>query len=380
MPSTGSGTGTPVTGVLTPFEALPYFNAVWVWDNSAGVYINNTIAAQTATGAAFTILEDPNDFVYLGAPNRFDLGAFFLGVVGALGALTWSYYRSGAVWTQTVPNLGYDFTVNGAESFDRLVNWTTLAFSAGTPHAPAPPDTDARYWIRISAASVTTAPTVQRIISRPYAAYCTPTDVSQLLQLSVDFSSTTTPTRARVEEMIRVAQSTIDYKTGHSWRINYQANEEHHFNIAGFKLLRQDTRSTTRLQIWNGSEYDTKVEGRGNDYFLVPETGIVYFARYFLLPARLQSFTAPWPYGWGEYEAPVRVSYFYGSDVHTDDRRGGIVFDITQKLVAIDVFQSHDYGILAVSGADKVNLSQKIENWKQEVEDKLESLRSWQVF
>ena len=51
--------------VLTKWEARPYFTAVWVWDNSAGAYINNTLEAHSKNGTAFSIFADANDYIYL---------------------------------------------------------------------------------------------------------------------------------------------------------------------------------------------------------------------------------------------------------------------------------------------------------------------------
>ena len=53
---------------------------------------------------------------------------------------------------------------------------------------------------------------------------------------------------------------------------------------------------------------------------------------------------------------------------------------MARKIAAINIWNNHDYGILAVSGADKVMMAQKIENWKFELEDLYDSLRSFETF
>ena len=76
----------------------------------------------------------------------------------------------------------------------------------------------------------------------------------------------------------------------------------------------------------------------------------------------------------------VENSYLHGSDIATDPREGGIVFDMARKLAAIEVLRDSDFGNLAVSGMDRVSMSEKISGWTQEVEDRLDSLRSFEVF
>ncbi|MDP3917303.1 MAG: hypothetical protein Q8Q42_03380 [Nanoarchaeota archaeon] len=377
----GSGTGTPITSPAPSMEGLPYFEAVWVSDNSASSYVNNTLASQTISGTTFTIFEDSADYLYLGSSSRFDLAAFILATAGTVGTRTYAFSRSDNSWSQFIPGGTYDFTISGGESYTNLRNWTARAFSATSPHAYTPPDTAIRYWIRISVASVSTPPTVNQIMSRPYAAYCTASDVANQLQLPFDFDETTNPTRNTVEDYIHQAQSIIDYKTWMSWRLNYVEDEEYQFNMAGFKLKHRDIVAICKMEVWNGGGYETKTQGRTGDYFVVQELGLIKFSRFFMLPARFTSGNSPTGrWGWGEFEFPCRLSYLYGSSTFTDALRGGMVFDICKKMAASDVYLNHDYTILSASGVDRVSLDRKIEDWRTEIEEKLSSLQSWQVF
>ena len=77
---------------------------------------------------------------------------------------------------------------------------------------------------------------------------------------------------------------------------------------------------------------------------------------------------------------PVKISYMYGKDIATDPREGGIVFDMARKLAAIDVLRDSDFGNLAVSGMDRIQLPQKIDGWTNEVEERLDSLRAFETF
>ena len=112
--------------------------------------------------------------------SKFDMAVFDVDTAGSLGALTWQYYN-GSAWTTFVPASGryeidpddneggqYAFDKDGAEIFpaNLLSDWATDAINGET-----------KYYVRVSTASVTTAPTIKRIQMRPYAAYCTTKDV-----------------------------------------------------------------------------------------------------------------------------------------------------------------------------------------------------------
>lgn len=357
-------------------------NVIWIWDNSAGAYVNNSIESQKPAGTAFNIFEDINDFLYIGSLSRFDLAAFFLSSVGTLGNITWEYY-DGSSWITFAPWYNYDFTLDGAEGFFNLDNWDALSFSSTSPHAAAPPDNRIRYYIRASVDSVTTAPAVNQIIIRPHAAYCTPHDVASALQLKSNFSPLTVPNVWQIEDYIANAQNYLDKETRKTWRLNYIENEEHDFIRSGFKLVNYRPQLISRLQIWNGNDYDTKTEGRGNDYFLVSETGMVHYSRFFILPARIQAYSgSSWGWGWGEFSYPVRVNYFYGDNIHNTriPGEGRLVNDIVRKLAAIDVYQSHDNNILTVTGADKIALERRVDNWQRETEERIDKLLNWEIF
>ena len=336
------------------------------------------------------MLGGTNHFLYLGHDSKFDMAIFDLETAGSLGSVKWEYYN-GSAWTEFVPASAryeldpdddeggpYEFDKDGAEifPFNLVSGWATTAVNSIT-----------KYWIRASSpTSVTTAPTVKRIQMRAYTAYCTTKDVFELLQLknitnTTDFTTTTVPSQATVEQFILEAQSVIDFTTRKSWRPVYVQNEYQQFNLNGFQLDKPDPYRVLDLQVWNGASWDSKRQGRSKDYFLVPDTGLVHFSRYFLLPARFTSYNAPvWRWGGGEFTMPVKVTYLAGRDINTDYRQGGIVQDICKKLAAIDIVRSSDFGNLVVSGSDRIQLAQKIEGWNMEIEDRLDSLRAFEVF
>ena len=376
-----------------PTSANQYFDTVFAFDGSS-TYSNITLEMQSPAGTSATILADTNDVLYLGDANRFDMAIFDVDTAGSLGALIWEYYN-GSTWATFTPlsatyytdpddspDTAYDFSKDGAEQFPagRMSDWATTAVNSVT-----------KYWVRCtSTTSVSSAPSLRSIRKRPLAAYCSTQDVFNLLQLKnvtttdgsgTDFTTSTTPTKATVEQYIEAAQSQIEYTSRKAWRPSYIHEEYHTFNLNGFKLDRPHGFKIFDLKIWNGASWDSKTQGRKNDYFFVPDTNMIQFSRYFLLPARFTSYNAPvWRWGGGEFTMPVKISYLHGNDIATDAREGGIVFDMARKLAAIEVLRDSDFGNLAVSGMDRVSMSEKISGWTQEVEDKLDSLRSFEVF
>ena len=368
------------------------FDKVLNWDGagaSSSDYTDVTLESQSPAGTSFTIFDSTSHHLYLGHASKFDMAIFDVDTAGSLGTLQYEYYNG--AWTEFIPasaryeldpddNEGgqYAFDKDGAEIFpsNLLSDWTTVAINSST-----------LYWVRISSpSSVTTSPTIKRVQMRPHAAYCTTKEVYELMQLKnvlsgTDFTSSTVPAKSTVEQYIYEAQSYIDMQSRKSWRPNYIANEYHPFNLNGFHLDRPDPYKILALQIWNGQSWDTKRQGRTKDYFLVPDTGMIQFSRYFLLPARFSSYNAPvWRWGGGEFTMPVKVTYLHGRDIHTDAQQGGLITDMAKKLAAIEISRSADFGGSVVSGMDRYDISSKISGWQAEIESNLDSMRAFEVF
>ena len=363
------------------------FDKVFTYNGSS--YTDVTLEAQSPAGTSFSILGASSHYLYVGNDSKFDMAVFDVDTAGSLGALTWQYYN-GTAWTEFIPASGryeidpdddeggqYDFSKDGVEIFppNLLSDWATDAINSET-----------KYWVRVSTASVTTAPTIKRIQMRPYAAYCTTKDVYNLMQLNnvlsgTDFTSSTVPSKSTVEQYIMEAQSYIDMQTRKSWRPNYETEEYHQFNLNGFKLDRPDAYKILDVKIWNGANWDSKRQGRTKDFFLVKDTNMVHFSRYFLLPARFTSYNAPvWRWGGGEFTMPVKVTYLYGRDIQTDVRQGGIVQDITKMIAATEVAKNADFGGLVVSGMDRYDIGSRISSWQTNIDDTIDSLKAFEVF
>tara|TARA_R100001510_G_C7461004_1_gene81530 strand:- start:22 stop:513 length:492 start_codon:yes stop_codon:yes gene_type:complete len=163
--------------------------------------------------------------------------------------------------------------------------------------------------------------------------------------------------------------------------MNYVADEKHDFNIFGFRPDRPDPYKILELAVWDGSEFDVRSKGRDKDYFLVRDTGMIHFSRYFFLPARFRGFNTPtFRFGGGEFIMPIKIKYLYGRNIGTDVREGPFVTEITKKLAAIEILKNSDFGNLAVSGMDRVPLQQKLQLFQVEVSEGIESLKRVEIF
>jgi len=374
-----------------PSSAGLEFDTIFKATSANSGFTNITLEMQSPLGIATTVFDTASHYLYLGDADRFDMAVFDLATSGSLGTLTWEFSDGSNGWTAFTPSsgrlsrdvndpdagAGYAFNRDGVEMFpsNQLSSWGTQAVNSQT-----------KYWIRVTPSTVTGIPQLYRIQKRPYATYCSTQDVFNFLQLgnitgTTDFTAATTPSKSTVEQYIQSAESKVDYLTRKSWRPNYVAEEYHDFNLNGFKLDRPDPTRILRLSIWDGADWEAKTAGRKNEYFLLPELGMVQFSRYFLLPARFMSYNAPvWRFGGGEFMMPIKVDYLSGRDIHADAREAGIVFDSTRKLVAIEVLRSADFGTLVVSGSDRMQIAKKIDSWSMEVELMLDSMRAFEVF
>lgn len=377
-------------------SASQSFTAVFDFDGSS-TYVDYTKEARTRAGTSFTIFSATSKYLYLGHEEKFDMAFFDIDTTGDLGALTWEYSSGSSSWTEFAPaydrmdadGAAYGFDKDGAEFFlDNLVtNWESATHNSV-----------AAYYIRVrSAASVTTAPSVKSIEVRPRASYCTTQDVFRFLQLDyvlssynsstgattagTDFTSSTVPSKDTVEKYIQAAQATIDYRTRKSWRPNLVLEEDHNFNIFGFKPDRKNVSRVLSMEVWDGATYETKVSGRNKDYFFVPDTGMIHFSRFFFLPARFASMNSPSArFGGGEFLTPIRISYVYGKNPNEDAREGPMVTELAKKIAAVEILRNSDFGETLIGGSDRVGMAQKVDQYQREIEDVLEMMRAFEVF
>jgi len=256
-------------------------------------------------------------------------------------------------------------------------------FTSSFPYNADPPDSVERYWVQISASAVTTMAVVNKVRVFPYAAYATPSDVANFLQIKKDFGYNTHPTDLAVEDIIRNAEARIDYRTRKSWRFNAVVEETSprlsDYNRYGIFPRYKNLAKVYGVYIWNGSDWSELTEGRSNDYFVNYDLGMIYFTRLFLLPAAYGMTGRYFHWGYGEYKNSVKLDYVYGRDPEVDPEFY-IVRDIAVKLASKDILKNSDYSGLIVSGSDKISLSEKVMMYEEEAEMRLDELQSIAVY
>ncbi len=361
--------------------------AVWQWDSSAGAFADNTVEAQIEEGTAFELLGEAADFHYFGFSRRHDALMFVLTASASLGVLTWEYGASKTSWIRFVPvktyrlfdqTKGYMRWDPNGSTIDTA--WATFAFDSSNPHASAPPDSTSRYWIRVSAASVTSAGSVDTVLCRPYASYASAVDVQDQLQLTSAFSSSTTPSLFTVEDFLRGAEDSLVYQMGKSWRVEFVEDENIAFKMYGMKTRYEPVITTYELAVWNGGSHDPKVEGRDQDFLIDQETGMLYVATVFLdaMPPNFRrSYTLRREQG--SFKRAVRMNYSWGYDQRKHPL-GQHVKRICVKQAAIDLLTNTDFSSLIPLGLDTVNLQQKIDNFQRDVDEFKETYAKLRAF
>jgi len=187
--------------------------------------------------------------------------------------------------------------------------------------------------------------------------YCTDADVRRILQTDFKFATDVLPTKDMVDDAINFAEDDIDHTTQHSWRTTTITNEFYDFptgfanraidygaNMQIYLRHRQvETFSSAagdKLEIWNGSDYEdwtiTKTEGRGDDFWVDNEQGILFIRYYYPYFTR----------------KALRLTYRYGDTIVPKDIR-----DITAMTAAIQFLEADDRSSMLAETGDPTRLS-----------------------
>lgn len=207
--------------------------------------------------------------------------------------------------------------------------------------------------------------------------YCTSLGVAQFIWrdgTGTDFSTSTNPTKTHVEQLINDAEDRIDSVTSHSWRLQSVSEEIHDYVVkpnAPFlwrvqgavylnhrKLVNPLVSGTDKIEIWDGSKWADIIlaangytEGRGDDYWIDYEKGIIYFINTYPLTT----------------DRSVRATYRYGDVSVSNSIRNACI-----KMVAIDLLAQDDRTVLLPEGTDNLRLPSKIEEWRKDIAVTLE--------
>ncbi len=350
--------------------------AVWLFDDSASDYVNNTIEAQSDGGTTFPGLAEANDFLYFGFNRRIDALMYVLSTGGNYGSLIWEYSATAASWIRFVPLTdglfasSKQFMLWDHRNSAIDTDWAAVTLTTSSPSsASSVPDSVARFYIRVSTATITTVAQFNSVVCRPYVTYATVPDVQQQLQLSTAFSTTSTPTLNTIEDMLRAAEDQLVYTMGESWRVEFETDEDLNFNQYGMKLRYQPAITLYNLSVWNGSQYDDKVEGRDQDFHLDNRIGMLYLSTIFLdavPPQMRRSYSSRREQG--AFKRAIRVTYSRGHDF----RRHMLSVKLTRVATykaCMDIITDLDWAPLIPLGLDTINLQTKYENWKTEYDE-----------
>lgn len=209
--------------------------------------------------------------------------------------------------------------------------------------------------------------------------YCTSAEVAKFLWVNdgADFSTSTKPTKAAVEEAINRAESIIENATKHAWCKVSITNEYHNYLIPSYahrrpfgwvrgrqpdrgiylahRAIRAFVSGTNKIEIWTGSAWvditldaNGYTEGRDDDYWISYEDGIIFFLD----------------------ETPaigkktVRVTYDYGESSVPEDIKEWAI-----KQTAINLLYSDDRSTLIIDGMDNIGLDPKVRAWKEDIKE-----------
>lgn len=154
-------------------ESLSLFDSVFLYNGATTLFADNSTEAGTEGGTSFNLMDDTNDYLYLGGASVFSGATFEFDTRGANYTLVVQYWN-GATWSTLDSNTNdldddtNNFLGDARISWSLPGDWATTSVNGQT-----------KYWVRIS---TTTTPTT---VAKPFLVV--PTDsVIALLELSSD--------------------------------------------------------------------------------------------------------------------------------------------------------------------------------------------------
>jgi hypothetical protein len=192
------------------------------------------------------------------------------------------------------------------------------------------------------------------------AFYCTAANVSSFMGLPT-FTASTSPTLAEVNDIISSVCDEIDQFTHHAWRTTRVTDE--YYNAAEwtpmtdgigdwsdrsriYMMHRKVRNPMIKLECFDGNAFvnfiGTYVEGRGSDYWLDYDRGIVHFANRYPLRRR----------------HAVRMTYDFGDTIVPADIKNCAVM-----LCCYQLLQRDDRSVLLPEGTSNISPMNKAELW-----------------
>ena len=359
------------------------WSSIYLYDNENSdgnsEYVDLTFYALDYPGSQPDLMEEDTDYMYFGLDRIFT--GLFMDISGGNNDYTevpmYEYYN-GTMWRRLPVQSNYNFRDAGVLRFTEPPDWNKGVLQdiderTETTGLTSEDESGGieKYWIRVKGTDVSAPVTLVQSFPFPSYSLTTPEECAGLMLLRFEFDEETKPTRSDVIRIIKRVEGRIEGYSLHSWRPQYRENETYDYGNYGFVLKRYPIIRFFDLQFWNGNNFEPLVEGRNHDYFIDKRTGVVNFSRFIHLPFAYRRVRA---YGFGQFNRSIQVSYVWGKD-ELDDRYY-LAKDIATKLTVVDLLSSYDFTAMIPSGTDRFSLDQRIEQWRESAEERLEELRS----
>ena len=342
--------------------------AVWLYNGST--YVDNTIDAQVAEARDFPIMSDGDDYLYIGFERRFDALIFWVKDFGEYGNVKWEFSAANNEWKEFVPVQPRPYEFYAHVDYVRWsLDYPLFDQWVSTPLTSPSPDDTARFWIRVGVGTSNLTCNLYAVTVRSYTSLVGPDEVQAQLQLETPFDEDSSPSFNDMERYIRGAEDGLFHITGHYYRPEFVEDELVNFKAYGMTLRNRPILDIINISVHTGSYWETKEMGRSSDYHIEPYTGHIYISTLFMdvVPPILRRGYSE-RRNQGAFKAGVRARYIYGHDSR-QDRFSVEIGRIVTKQAAMDTVVNRDFNRLIPQGLDRVQLSQKIDIWKEEIRE-----------
>lgn len=215
------------------------------------------------------------------------------------------------------------------------------------------------YWVRLNNQG-NVAVQFDRLLPVFYNTYSNPEYLSRYLGLE-DFSDVAAPLLFSIKERIHQQEDIIDDYMRKSFRIRQVLRERDLFNPYGQQARYWPLLAVTRLGVWTGTAFQLLQQGRNQDYYLDPATGMIYYTRISLGRG------LPWSRAASRYlrqPASAEYDYVYGGDFDLAQRRG-VLREIVTLRVAAGLTEIQDAIVYFIGNPDAVPKAEKAREWRE---------------